>query len=76
MAEEAWLAVRSAEKDICYTSDYAKGFKQGFKEFLDKDGVTSPGGTAIAGLHTLEAGGLRNVLMNAVEAATRRSRAR
>jgi pyrroline-5-carboxylate reductase len=39
-----------------------------------KDGVTSPGGTAIAGLHTLEAGGLRNVLMNAVEAATRRSR--
>lgn len=39
-----------------------------------KDGVTSPGGTAIAGLHTLEAGGLRNVLMNAVETATRRSR--
>jgi len=41
---------------------------------LLKDGVTSPGGTAIAGLHTLEAGGLRNVLMNAVEAATRRAR--
>ena len=41
---------------------------------LLKDGVTSPGGTAIAGLHTLEAGGLRNVLMNAVEAATRRSK--
>ena len=41
---------------------------------LLKDGVTSPGGTAIAGLHTLEAGGLRNLLMNAVEAATRRSK--
>jgi len=41
---------------------------------LLKDSVTSPGGTAIAGLHTLEAGGLRNVLMNAVESATRRSR--
>jgi pyrroline-5-carboxylate reductase len=41
---------------------------------LLKDGVTSPGGTAIAGLHTLEAGGLRNVLMTAVEVATRRSR--
>ena len=36
--------------------------------------VTSPGGTAIAGLHTLEAGGLRTTLINAVEAATNRSR--
>jgi pyrroline-5-carboxylate reductase len=36
--------------------------------------VTSPGGTAITGLHTLENGGLRTTLMNAVEAATRRSR--
>jgi pyrroline-5-carboxylate reductase len=39
-----------------------------------KDMVTSPGGTAITGLHTLESGGLRTTLMNAVEAATRRSR--
>lgn len=39
-----------------------------------KDQVTSPGGTAIAGLHTLEAGGLRTTLINAVENATRRSR--
>jgi pyrroline-5-carboxylate reductase len=39
-----------------------------------KDMVTSPGGTAIAGLHTLEAGGLRTTLINAVETATRRSR--
>ena len=38
-----------------------------------KDMVTSPGGTAIAGLHTLEAGGLRTTLINAVENATRRS---
>ncbi len=38
-----------------------------------KDQVTSPGGTAIAGLHTLEAGGLRTTLMDAVEAATKRS---
>src|SRR5919206_1006830 len=41
---------------------------------LLKDMVTSPGGTAIAGLHTLEHGGVRTTLMNAVEAATRRSR--
>jgi pyrroline-5-carboxylate reductase len=39
-----------------------------------KDAVTSPGGTTIAGLHALEAGGLRGCLMNAVVAATERSR--
>lgn len=39
-----------------------------------KDMVTSPGGTAITGLHTLESGGLRTTLIDAVEAATRRSR--
>lgn len=39
-----------------------------------KDQVTSPGGTAIAGLHTLEAGGLRTTLIDAVEAATTRAR--
>jgi pyrroline-5-carboxylate reductase len=40
-----------------------------------KDMVTSPGGTAIAGLHTLESGGLRRTLIDAVEAATHRSQA-
>ena len=35
-----------------------------------KDMVTSPGGTAIAGLHTLESGGLRRTLIDAVEAAS------
>jgi pyrroline-5-carboxylate reductase len=38
-----------------------------------KDMVTSPGGTAITGLHTLEEGGLRTTLINAVEVATQRS---
>jgi pyrroline-5-carboxylate reductase len=40
-----------------------------------KDMVTSPGGTAIAGLHTLESGGLRRTLIDAVETATHRSEA-
>jgi pyrroline-5-carboxylate reductase len=35
--------------------------------------VTSPGGTAIAGLHTLESGGLRRTLIDAVEIATKRA---
>jgi pyrroline-5-carboxylate reductase len=38
-----------------------------------KDMVTSPGGTAIAGLHTLESGALRRTLIDAVEVATKRS---
>jgi pyrroline-5-carboxylate reductase len=38
-----------------------------------KDMVASPGGTTIAGLHALERGGVRGALMDAVEAATKRS---
>jgi pyrroline-5-carboxylate reductase len=36
--------------------------------------VTSPGGTTVAGLHVLERGALRGILLDAVRAATERSR--
>ncbi|XP_044473075.1 pyrroline-5-carboxylate reductase [Mangifera indica] len=39
-----------------------------------KDDVASPGGTTIAGVHELEKGGFRGILMNAVVAAAKRSR--
>jgi pyrroline-5-carboxylate reductase len=38
------------------------------------DMVTSPGGTTMAGLHALERGAFRGLLMDAVRAATQRSR--
>lgn len=38
-----------------------------------KDNVASPGGTTIYALHELEKGGLRNTVINAVEAAAKRS---
>jgi pyrroline-5-carboxylate reductase len=39
-----------------------------------KDMVTSPGGTTIEGLHELEKGKIRAVLMSAVRAATEKSK--
>jgi pyrroline-5-carboxylate reductase len=39
-----------------------------------KDMVSSPGGTTIAGIHALERGGIRSALIDAIVAATERSR--
>ena len=39
-----------------------------------KDEVTSPGGTTIAAVHALECGGMRAAVINAVVAATEKSR--
>jgi pyrroline-5-carboxylate reductase len=45
----------------------------GMHPALLKEAVTSPGGTSIAGLHALERGGIRAVIMDAIVAATERS---
>ncbi len=47
--------------------------KSGKHPAVLKDEVTTPGGTAIAAIHELEEHGLRNMLISAVETATRRS---
>jgi pyrroline-5-carboxylate reductase len=39
-----------------------------------KDKVASPGGTTIAGVHALESGGFRGIVMDAVAAAVQRSK--
>lgn len=39
-----------------------------------KDEVCSPGGTTITGMHALETGAVRASLINAVEAAVKRSK--
>ena len=39
-----------------------------------KDEVTSPGGTTIAAVHALEAGAMRATVINAVVAATEKSK--
>jgi pyrroline-5-carboxylate reductase len=45
----------------------------GIHPALLKEAVTSPGGTSIAGLHAMERGGIRALIMDAIVAATERS---
>jgi pyrroline-5-carboxylate reductase len=63
-AEMAARTVRGSAEMVLATGEHTA---------VLKDRVASPGGTTIAGLQALEAGGLRSALMAAVEAATRRS---
>ena len=62
--EMAAKTVRGAAEMVLATGDHPA---------VLKDRVASPGGTTIAGLQALEAGGLRATLMAAVEAATERA---
>jgi pyrroline-5-carboxylate reductase len=47
----------------------------GMHPALLKEAVTSPGGTSIAGLHAMERGGVRALIMDAIVAATEQSTA-
>ncbi|CAG0902054.1 unnamed protein product [Cyprideis torosa] len=49
-----------------------KAFSKGFSKL--REDVCSPGGTTIHGLHKLERHGFRSVVMDAIEAATERSK--
>jgi pyrroline-5-carboxylate reductase len=66
------VALKLAAQTVCGTARMV--LETGQHPAALKDAVASPGGTTIAGLHELERGGVRGSLMNAVEAATRRSR--
>lgn len=66
------LATRFAAQTLFGASKTV--LESGFHTGQLKDQVTSPGGTTIHGLHELEKGSIRDTLINAVEAATQRSK--
>jgi pyrroline-5-carboxylate reductase len=66
------LALELAAQTVVGTA--AMVISQGLHPAMLKDQVASPGGTTIAGLHALEQGGFRGVVMDAVQAATWRAR--
>ena len=66
------VATRLAVQTVIGAAEMVE--KTGRHPIFLKDLVTSPGGTAISALYSMEKTGLRAVIMDAVEAATTRSR--
>ncbi|MEO6739855.1 MAG: pyrroline-5-carboxylate reductase [Chthoniobacteraceae bacterium] len=67
------LALQLAAKTVAGAAEMA--LQTGLHPAVLRDQVASPGGTTIAGLEALEAGGLRAALIAAVRAASERSAA-
>ena len=67
------LALQLAAKTVAGAAEMV--LQSGLHPAVLRDQVTSPGGTTIAGLEALEAGGLRSALISAVRAATERATA-
>ena len=67
------LALQLAAKTVAGAAEMV--LQSGLHPAVLRDQVTSPGGTTIAGLEALEAGGLRASLIAAVRAATERATA-
>ena len=66
------LATRFAAQTVFGSSKNV--LESGLHPAVLKEQVTSPGGTTIYGVHELERGRIRDTLINAVEAATKRSK--
>lgn len=66
------LATRFAAQTVFGSSKNV--LDSGLHPTILKEQVTSPGGTTIYGVHELERGRIRDTLINAVEAATNRSK--
>ena len=58
----------------CYLQGAAKMVLDGQHPAILKDEVCSPGGTTITACHVLEKSGFRGILVDAIDAATNRSR--
>jgi pyrroline-5-carboxylate reductase len=78
LADSAVLCGLSREKAVAYTAKVLIGAGAMIQEYGHiadlKDAVCSPGGTTIEGVHALEQGGLRGVVMDAVKRAYDRSK--
>jgi pyrroline-5-carboxylate reductase len=66
------IAQKLAVQTVWGSSQMARQTDRPFSQL--KEMVTSPGGTTIYGLHVMEKAGLNGILMDAVEAATNRSK--